>query len=169
MYQKILVAIDGSQTSARALSAAIELARDAGARLQALYVVDIPLMFYDVPGYDPSYVLGVLRQEGQQVLAGAAALMGKAGVQGPTCMVETELMGGENIAHRIRRAAQEFDADLVVMGTHGRRGVRRLMLGSVAERTLRIATCPMLLIPGHCASPCATPAKAAGASVDEPS
>src|SRR3954454_11634192 len=107
MYQKILVAIDGSETSARALNAAIALARDAGARLQALYVVDVPLMSYDIPRYDPSYVRGALTEQGQHVLADAAALMGKARVKGPTCMVETELMSGEDIAHRIQRAAQE--------------------------------------------------------------
>jgi len=169
MYQKILVAVDGSETSARALSDEIELARESGARLQPLYVVDVPLMSYDIPGYDLSCVRDALREEGQHVLADAAALMGKAGVKGPTCMVETELMTGEDIAHRIQRAAQEFDAELVVMGTHGRRGVRRLMLGSVAERTLRIVTCPVLLISGHCAPAGAKPAQAAGTLVKEPS
>jgi nucleotide-binding universal stress UspA family protein len=169
MYQKILVAVDGSETAARALSAAIELARNSGARLEPLYVVDVPLMSYDIPSYDPSYVRDALTEEGRHVLADAAALMRKAGVKGPTCMVETELMSGEDIAHRIQRAAQEFDADLLVMGTHGRRGVRRLILGSVAERTLRIAACPVLLIPGHCVPAGAKPAQAAGTLVKEPS
>ncbi|KAA1014296.1 universal stress protein [Paraburkholderia panacisoli] len=169
MYKQILVAVDGSATSARALTAAVQLARDSDARLQPLYVVDVPLMSYDVPGYDPSYVLDALTEEGRHALADAAALMARAGVKGQTRMVETELMTGEDIAHRIQRAAQEFNADLVVMGTHGRRGVRRLMLGSVAEHLLRIATCPVLLISGHCASPSANLAQAAGALAKDPS
>jgi nucleotide-binding universal stress UspA family protein len=169
MYKQILVAVDGSETSARALNAAVQLARDSDARLQSLYVVDVPLMSYDVPGYDPSYVRDALSEEGRHVLADAAALMARAGVKGPTRMVETELMTGEDIAHRIQRAAQEFNADLVVLGTHGRRGVRRLMLGSVAEHILRIATCPVLLISRHCASPSANLTQAAEALAKEPS
>ncbi|MFM0038469.1 universal stress protein [Paraburkholderia strydomiana] len=169
MYQKILVAVDGSETSTRALNAAIELARDSGARLQPLFVVDVPLMSYDAPGYDPSYVRDALTEEGRRVLADAAALMGTAGVTGPTRLAETELMTGEDIAHCIQRAAEEFGADVVVMGTHGRRGVRRLMLGSVAERFLRIAACPVLLISGQCASPRANPTQTAGTLAKEPS
>jgi nucleotide-binding universal stress UspA family protein len=169
MYKQILVAVDGSETSARALAAAIQMARDSGARLQPLYVVDVPLMSYEVPGYDPSCVRDALVEEGRQVLTDAAALMAGAGVKGPTRLLETELLEGEDIAHGIQRAAAEFNADLVVMGTHGRRGVRRLVLGSVAERFLRIAACPVLLISGHCAAPAANPAQAADALVKDPS
>ena len=81
MYQQILVAVDGSETSTRALAAAVELARESGARLQPLYVVDVPLMSYDVPGYDPSYVRDALVEEGRHVLADATALMAGAGVR----------------------------------------------------------------------------------------
>jgi nucleotide-binding universal stress UspA family protein len=169
MYKQILVAVDGSETAARALAAAIQLARDSDARLQPLYVVDVPLMSYEVPGYDPSYVRNALSDEGRHVLADAAALMAGAGVKGPPRMLETELLEGEDIAHGIQRAAQEFNADLVVMGTHGRRGVRRLVLGSVAERFMRIATCPVLLVSEHCVSPSASPAPAAEALVKDPS
>ncbi|QQC65985.1 universal stress protein [Paraburkholderia ginsengisoli] len=169
MYKQILVAVDGSETSARALAAAIKMARDSDARLQPLFVVDVPLMSYDVPGYDPSYVRDALADEGRQVLADAAALMAVAGVKGAPRMLETELLEGEDVAHGIQRAAQELDADLVVMGTHGRRGVRRLVLGSVAEHFLHIAACPVLLVSAHCAAPSANPAHAADALVKDPS
>ncbi|ASV99030.1 universal stress protein [Paraburkholderia aromaticivorans] len=168
MYKQILVAVDGSETSSRALAAAVQLARDSGARLQPLYVVDVPLMSYDVPGYDPSYVRDALVEEGRHVLADATALMTGAGVKGTTRMVETDLTG-DDIAHRILLAAQEFNAEVVVMGTHGRRGVQRLVLGSVAEHFLRIATCPVLLISAHCAVPAASPAPAASEPVKDPS
>jgi nucleotide-binding universal stress UspA family protein len=168
MYQQILVAVDGSETSTRALTAAVELARESGARLQPLYVVDVPLMSYDVPGYDPSYVRDALVEEGRHVLADATALMAGAGVKGTPRIVETDLTG-EDIAHRIQTVAQDFTADVVVLGTHGRRGVRRLVLGSVAEHFLRIATCPVLLISMHCASPASKVAQAVEEPVKDPS
>ncbi|WP_168790216.1 universal stress protein [Paraburkholderia aromaticivorans] len=168
MYKQILVAVDGSETSSRALAAAIELARESQAQLQPLYVVDVPLMSYDVPGYDPSYVRDALVEEGRHVLADAATLMAGAGVKGATRIVETDLTG-EDIAHRIRAAAQEFNADVVVLGTHGRRGVRRLVLGSVAEHFLRIANCPVLLISMHCGPSAATVAQTVQEPVKDPS
>ncbi|MFM0491617.1 universal stress protein [Paraburkholderia sp. SIMBA_055] len=168
MYKKILVAVDGSETSARALSAALNLARESDARLQPLFVVDVPLLTYDVPGYDPSNVRSALVEDGKRVLADATALMTASGVKGPSRLVETEL-AGDDIAHRILAAAQEFGADVVVIGTHGRRGVQRLMLGSVAERFLRIATCPVLLISAHCASAAASLPQGLGDPVKEPS
>lgn len=167
MYKKILVAVDGSETSSRALAAAVDLARESGARLQPVFVVDVPLLAYDVPGYDPSSIRNSLVDEGKQVLDHATALMAASGVKGPPRMLETEL-SGDDVAHRIQLAAQEFGADLVVLGTHGRRGVQRLMLGSVAERFVRMATCPVLLVSAHCA---ASPGAAtiAGDALKEPS
>lgn len=159
MYQQILVAVDGSETSAHALEAALQLARDAGAKLQPLFVVDVPLMSYDAPGYDPSYVRTALLEEGAHVIEDAVASMKRAGVQGPPRIAETDLADND-IAHCILRAANDFKADVVVMGTHGRRGVRRLVLGSVAERFLRIAQCPVLMIPAHSAKPVTSGAQA---------
>ncbi|MFM0472454.1 universal stress protein, partial [Paraburkholderia strydomiana] len=138
-----------------------------GARLQPLFVVDVPLLSYDVPGYDPSYVRNALVEEGKHVLDAAAALMAASGVKGPPRLVETEL-AGDNIAHRIQLAAEEFGADVVVMGTHGRRGVQRLMLGSVAERFLRIATSPVLLISARCASSSSAAMTTGGAIKEAP-
>lgn len=168
MYKRILVAVDGSETSSRALAAAVELARESGAQLQPLYVVDVPLMSYEVPGYDPSYVRDALVEDGRHVLADAAAQMTAAGVSGSPLLAETDLAGGD-IAHRIQLAADEFNADVVVMGTHGRRGVQRLVLGSVAERFLRIATRPILLISAHCASPATNATQSSNEPVKEPS
>lgn len=167
MYQQILVAVDGSETSTRALDAALQLAHDAGAKLQPLFVVDVPLMSYEVPGYDPSYVRNALLEEGGHVTNDAVASMQRAGVQGTPRIVETD-PAGDDIAHCILRAANEFKADVVVMGTHGRRGFRRLVLGSVAERFLRVAQCPVLMIPTHSGKPVASGAQAAE-PVKEPS
>lgn len=167
MYQQILVAVDGSETSTRAFDAALQLAHHAGARLQPLFVVDVPLLVYDVPGCDLTHARDALLEEGEHVMADAVASMKRAGVQGTPRIVETGL-SGEDIAHCILSAANEFKADVVVMGTHGRRGFRRLVLGSVAERFLRVAQCPVLMIPTHSGKPVASGAQAAE-PIKEPS
>ncbi|WP_321845248.1 universal stress protein [Paraburkholderia bannensis] len=148
MYSRVLVAIDGSKTASQALDMAIRLALDSKAVLMPLYVIDLPVMAYDVPGFDPSIVRDAYFEEGRLLCADAQTKMLEAGVQGIARSVEAHL-GAEDIAHCIVRVAAEFNADLIVMGTHGRRGVRRLVLGSVAERVLRSARCPTLLVPSH--------------------
>lgn len=146
MYQRILAPIDGSETSARAFETALRVARESGAQVVPLYVVDVPLVGADAPGYDPSIVRDALFEEGSRVNDEARAKMEQAGVRGTPRIVETSPLG-DDISHSILRIANEWPADLVVMGTHGRRGFRRLMLGSVAERFLRISSCPVLLVP----------------------
>jgi nucleotide-binding universal stress UspA family protein len=150
MYSRILVALDGSPTASAALDAAIRLAHDCGAELQPLYVIDVPVMAYDVPGFDPSIVRDAYVDEGRIVCAEAQARMTRAGLKGAPRSVEVEL-GGEDIARCIERTAADWHADLIVMGTHGRRGVQRLVLGSVAERVLRNACRPVLLVPARAA------------------
>lgn len=150
MYRHILVAIDGSPTSARAFDAALQLARESGAELQPLYVVDVPIMAYDAPGYDPSIVRDAFLEESKHLADDALARMKHDNVQGAPRVIEANPVGDDfDIAHCILHAATDLNADLVVMGTHGRRGVRRLVLGSVAERFLRIAKCPVLMISAH--------------------
>lgn len=167
MCQQILVAVDGSETSARALDAALQLARDAGAKLQPLFVVDVPMLVYDTPGSDLTHARNALLERGENVIKDAVARMKRAGVQGTPRIVETDL-AGDDIAHCILRAANDFKASLVVMGTHGRRGFQRLVLGSVAERFLRISQCPVLMIPAHSAKPSANGAQTVE-SIKEPS
>ncbi|AOK52797.1 universal stress protein [Burkholderia stagnalis] len=147
MYSNILVALDGSETSSRALEAALTLASESGARLTPVYVVDFMAPAYDALGYDPSILIGAFREEGQRVTDDAAKRMAARGVSGATQIVDVD--AGEDIAHRILSAARQIGTDLIVMGTHGRRGFRRLVLGSVAERVLRGAACPVLMITAH--------------------
>lgn len=150
MYKRILVPIDGSETSMCALDTALKLAHEHGAELKPLYVVDAPPLMYSEAAFDPTPVREAFVKEGTRVLADADAKMPREGVKGSTRVLEAEPIG-DDIAQQISRAATEFDADLVVMGTHGRRGWRRLVLGSVAERFLRISTRPVLLVPLHTA------------------
>jgi nucleotide-binding universal stress UspA family protein len=143
MHHRILAAIDGGGTSVRAFEAAMQLAREYGAELQPLYVADVPLMAYDATGYDPGLVRDRLMDEGKRVIGEALAHMQRNNVRAISRIMETDpIVGDVDIAHGILHAAVDFKADLVVMGTHGRRGVRRFVLGSVAERFLRIARSP---------------------------
>ncbi|RKU04247.1 universal stress protein UspA [Burkholderia sp. Nafp2/4-1b] len=151
MYSNILVALDGSDTSSRALDAALDLAAETGARLTPVYVVDFMVPAYDTFGYDPSILVDAFREEGLRVTDDAATRMKVRDVAG-TPQISSVAPAGEDVAQRIVGLAGELGADLIVMGTHGRRGFRRLMLGSVAERVLRHATRPVLMIPANCVS-----------------
>ncbi|MDP9155937.1 MAG: universal stress protein [Pseudomonadota bacterium] len=148
MYKRIIAPVDGSETSRHALDAALELARDHDAELRPVYVIDVPPLSYSGAAFDPTPIRDAFVTEGEHVLADAAAKMKRYGVKGTTSMVEVEPLA-DDIAQRIEHTAQAFGADLIVMGTHGRRGWRRLLLGSVAEHFVRLSTMPVLLVPHH--------------------
>ena len=148
MYKRILVAIDGSETAEHAFDSALQLAHDNDAQLQPLYVVDNPLMAYDASGYDPTILRDACVEEGQRLMADALARMKHENVAGVPRIVEVAPIG-EDISERIRVSGNEFNADLLVLGTHGRRGFKRLFLGSVAERVVRSASLPVLLVPSR--------------------
>ncbi|OJA99937.1 universal stress protein, partial [Burkholderia ubonensis] len=123
MYSHILVALDGSETSSHALDAALTLASETGARLTPVYVVDLMVPAYDPLGYDPSILIDAFREEGLRVTDDAAQRMAARGVSGTPRIANVE-PAGEDIADRILIVARETGADLIVMGTHGRRGFR---------------------------------------------
>jgi len=145
MYQNILVAVDGSASSQRALNEAIRMAQLAHGKVTALYVLDQSTTFTYAGEYDPRAFVDALREDARRVLDDAQKRFTELGVAGDVEMVETESVG-EDIATCLQRCAHRRRADLFVMGTHGRRGMRRLVLGSVAERFLRFSTCPVLLV-----------------------
>ncbi|KVQ46945.1 universal stress protein UspA [Burkholderia territorii] len=167
MYSNILVALDGSDTSSRALDAALNLASETGARLTPVYVVDFLVPAYDTYGYDPSILVDAFREEGLRVTEDAAKRMKARDVAG-TPQISNVAPAGEDVAQRIVGLAGELNADLIVIGTHGRRGFRRVVLGSVAERVLRQARCPVLMIPASCAEN-ASAATTAASTEKEPS
>ena len=144
MYQRILVAIDTSGSSKRSLEEAIRMARVGGASLRLVHVVNEIVL---EPGYLPMTSFGealeALREGGRRILRDAEAVVRREGLTCETVLIET--MGG-HAAHSILKQAREWGADLIVMGTHGRRGLSRLVLGSDAEIVLRHATLPLLLV-----------------------
>jgi nucleotide-binding universal stress UspA family protein len=146
MYQKILVPVDASLASIRGLQEAIKLALAEKSTLRLIHVVN---EFVFDPVYAPSAayepLLESFRITGQEILAKAQALARQAGVEFQSELIET--MGG-NVAELILEGARKWPADLIVMGTHGRRGVRRAVLGSDAEMVVRSANVPVLLVRG---------------------
>ena len=153
MYKRILVAVDGSDTSRHAFDAALAHAKTHAAELQPIYVVENAAIYYNVPGYDPSVLRDQLVAQGNALAKDFTTLMQAAGVKGETKLSEATSLN--DVSSLILDGAKAFDADLIVLGTHGRRGFRRLVLGSIAEQCVRHATLPVLLIP-------------AAANVDEP-
>ena len=144
MYARILVPIDGSPTSSRGLAEATNLAKDQKAKLRLLHVVDESFLMFDM--YGTGYwgeVIRTLRQGGEQLIAQARNLISGQGVEVESAMVETT---SQRVADKILEEAREWGADLIVMGTHGRRGFTHLMLGSDAEAVLHGTTVPVLLV-----------------------
>lgn len=144
MYQRILVPIDGSATSERALREAIKLA-NGHAQLRLVYVLEeiFPL---DTEGYafiDIVTLQEAVRLTGERALAQAAEKVRQSGMTAETALLEAK---GERIASVIVDEARQWQADLIAIGTHGRSGLSRLLLGSVAEGVVRVASMPVLLI-----------------------
>lgn len=150
-YSKIAVAVDGSSTSDLALQEGIRVASGGGGTILALYVVDNGVMLFDAGFYDPTQIERAYVDSGKKALESAGQLLGNAGVAFETRLVTEPAVIGD-IAGSINAAASEWGADLLVIGTHGRRGVRRLVLGSVAEAVIRQSTMPVLLVRGEAAA-----------------
>ena len=145
MYQRIFVAVDSSPTSMRGLDEAIRLAQVTGARLLLAHVID-ELVF--ATGFEPGAtymndVLPQLRRRGQEVLQAALARAEAAGLPVESRLLECFAARTSDV---LLDEASAWGADLLVLGTHGRRGVSRLMLGSDAEQILRASTVPVLLV-----------------------
>jgi len=147
MFRRILVAIDDSSTSKRALRAAFNLTDVHEASLCIVHVLDMGSPYpTDTPREVERYEKNA-RKAAARVLSDALALAEKAGVKAETRLLEVKDVT-ERVADLVVRFARKWKADLLVVGTHGRRGVSRMFLGSVAESVARIATVPVLLVRG---------------------
>jgi nucleotide-binding universal stress UspA family protein len=150
MYERILVPVDGSPTSDAGLAEAVKLAKLTGARVQLLHVVDdMPfVMGTDGFGTMSADILGVMKEAGQAVLNKARAVVEKSGVPVETVLFDT--LDGR-LSERVAKQALDWNANLIVLGTHGRRGVERMVLGSGAEQIVRSSPVPVLLVRGPAA------------------
>ena len=144
MLQRILVPVDGSTTSNLALDEAFMLAKEHQAQLRIVHVVDQVSLNLESDFASDAFI-EAMRKSGSAILAKAEDKAHNAGLS-----VETQLLERIPIEHRISDMivddAKQWKADLIVMGTHGRRGINHLLLGSVAEKLVRIAAVPVLLI-----------------------
>lgn len=145
MYDKILVAVDGSPTADRALEEAIQLAQKLGSELVIAHVIDNAYMKYDVGYIDIRGFTEALIAQGKKIVAEARTKAEKAGVR-VHCVVVDDPIGTFDIGFAIEQTAQDVGAQALVLGTHGRRGFRRLFLGSVAESVVRQSSLPVLLV-----------------------
>jgi nucleotide-binding universal stress UspA family protein len=144
MYKQILCPVDGSPTSNCGMMEAIHLAKDQKAKLRFLHVVDMYFPIMDATGdFNVVYMDDILRENGKKVLKKSEAVAHKAGVEADSKMVEA--IGGR-VSKFVLQQVQECHADLIVMGTHGLRGVERLVMGSDAETVVRTSTVPVLLV-----------------------
>jgi nucleotide-binding universal stress UspA family protein len=143
--KKILVPLDFSPHSKAALDFAVDLARRYEAGLELLYVYE-PLTYTLPEGYvlvTPEQLSEILNKLQAQL----ETVRSQARSAGASQVATTLLQGGP--VTEILRFARERDADLIVMGTHGRTGIKRLFIGSVAENVVRSSSCPVLTVRDH--------------------
>lgn len=142
---KILLAVDGSKYSDAAVQALASKIRKESADVLVLQVVE-PRIFVTPPqmaaGYEPELaeIMKEQFQQAQQAVDRAAAALKAAGFNAKGRVVEAETRSG------ILDLASEWHADLIVLGSHGRKGLQRFMLGSVAESVARGAYCSVLIV-----------------------
>src|SRR5271156_5882279 len=143
-YKRILVPVDGSSTSKAGLKEALKLARPSKATLLLVNVMDEQMAFasIEMASRVPA-MLDSMRVNGNRILKAAAQTARGKGVKGQTALVESL---GTRVADTIVKQARRSRADLIVMGTHGRRGVNRLVMGSDADLVVRYASVPVLLV-----------------------
>ena len=145
MYKRILVPIDGSETSNRALTTAIELAKAFGSRLRLIHVVEemAYLSGYDQFGGYSGELIQVMRESGAKILDQSMVVAQAAGVETDNMLFDKF---GEHLGETVATGAKLWGADLIVLGTHGRRGIGRMLMGSGAEQIIRLAPVHVLVV-----------------------
>ncbi|MDP1530187.1 universal stress protein [Rhodoferax sp.] len=147
MCKRIFVAIDGSTTARAALVEAIQFASLPGMSLCIGTVLDTGMLSKNSMGmgalFDIDQVKAGMRQAAETLLDDAMAKAKEAGLDPFRILVESD---NKRVADMIVEAAGQWDADLIVIGTHGRRGFERMVMGSVAENLVRIATTSLFLV-----------------------
>ena len=146
MFQRILVATDGSPLSKKAVASAIELASQNGAELVAMTVVPrYPKNYFDGAAVFTPEDIGRIEADwaaaAQERLDAVAKRATAAGVKVKTAFVSSDI-----VAEAIINAARKYKSDLIVMASHGRKGIKRLLLGSETQHVLTHSTLPVLVL-----------------------
>ena len=147
MIKKIMVATDGSETSAKAVKLGIEIACLSHGTVTAVYVVDI-IRLARLPGYtvlpgSKDKLLDLMQKESKKATLEVEEWSMEAGVP------FQKIVGEGDPAEELIRISYEIGADLLVMGSVGRTGLNRFLLGSVAEKVVHHASVPVMLVPGN--------------------
>ena len=143
LYQRILIATDGSEPNKKAVTYGIELARLSGAKVNVAYVVDTAA-FASVPmdaGWEMMYEL--LQKEGNEAIQQIVDDAKASGID-----IEGSLLEGHP-SHEIIEFAQNNEIDVIVLGTLGKGGLDRFLLGSVAEKVTRNSKVPVFVVRGN--------------------
>lgn len=144
MFKRILLATDGSAASDHAAGLAISLARTHGASITALYVVD-PYPFLGIGEVNPMGFDAYMAAAREQAAAAHARVLAQASEGGAPVTVQAELVEDVAVLDGILQAAKDHQSDLIVIGSHGRTGISRLMLGSVATKVVAQSPVPVLV------------------------
>jgi len=153
LYQRILVPVDGSPHAQRALEEGIAIARLTGGRLVIVHAVDEPFVAMGAGAWaGASDLLSLVREGAQAVLSAAVARVREADLPVESLLLDT-FQG--RVCDLVAQVASDQRIELVVIGTHGRRGVGRALLGSDAEQILRLSPCPVLLVKAGLPTPSA--------------
>ena len=147
MFKRILIPVDGSDTANKALVAGLSMARETSASVRLLHALN-EMAYLGGMAPDGTWsgdLVGMVREAGAKVLADATAIAQSAGVEPSQVLLEEP---GKRLGEAVAEAAKLWGADLVVVGSHGRRGLGRVLLGSGAEQILRLAPVPVLVVRG---------------------
>jgi len=136
-FRRVLIAVDGEPLAAHAAEIGIELASSLGAEIAFVHAIDPGLS--QAPGITPADLIAEAEREGRRLIAGFSQLL-------PRTHAPLEFIHVGKPASEIIRTAKEWPADVIVIGSHGRHGIQRALLGSVAEAVMRHAPCPVLVI-----------------------
>lgn len=148
MYQRILVALDGSPTSEKALSEAVRVA-DTDSQIIAITVVENPLIgeLPPIMAYDYAVLHDAFLQQSKNILDKAQRDMQEQHqIHIETHIIDMNPNSIHDLAQVIQDNAKKYQADLIVIGTHGRKGVKRFFLGSIAEQVIRQSQLPVLIV-----------------------
>jgi len=144
VYKNILVPIDGSNTAQRGLNEAVGLAKTLGSRIRLVHAInDAELISPYASGTNYEDLFDQVERHGTALLQEAEAAVRAAGVAVDTKLLEAN---GVVVGEQVLQAAANWAADLIVCGTHGRRGLRRIVMGSDAEYIVRQSPVPVLLV-----------------------
>jgi nucleotide-binding universal stress UspA family protein len=146
VFRKIMIATDGSETSMKTAKLAVGMAKRAGGAVAAIYVVDISRLA-QLPGYTTlpgisERLMELMFKEGEDAISEIGEMASNAGVPFEKIVAEG------NPSEEILRRSSESGIDLLVMGSIGRTGIEKIMLGSVAEKVVRNSRVPVLIVPG---------------------